>query len=68
QTLTTTLRMLAYGAFVEQVDEIVRMGKSSILECLVRFYDAVENLYMGEYLCKPTPTDLQRLLQKAEAR
>ncbi|CAL8169001.1 unnamed protein product [Prunus armeniaca] len=51
--LTAALRMLAYGASAEQVDEIARMGKSTILE---------------EYLRKPTPRDLQRLLQKGEAR
>ncbi|CAL2265670.1 unnamed protein product [Prunus armeniaca] len=68
QKLTAALRMLAYGASAEQVDEIARMGKSSILECLVRFCDAVENLYTREYLRKPTLRDLQRLLQKAETR
>ncbi|KAI5337637.1 hypothetical protein L3X38_016908 [Prunus dulcis] len=60
--------MLAYGASVEQVDEIARMEKSTILEYLVRFCDAVENLYMREDLRKPMPRDLQRLLQKAEAQ
>ncbi|XP_021821214.1 uncharacterized protein LOC110762828 [Prunus avium] len=37
QKLTAALRMLAYGASVEHVDEIARMGKSTILECLVLF-------------------------------
>ncbi|KAI5314217.1 hypothetical protein L3X38_043393 [Prunus dulcis] len=45
QKLTAALRMLAYGAFADQVDKITRMRKSTILECLVRFYDAIETLY-----------------------
>ncbi|CAL8993492.1 unnamed protein product, partial [Prunus brigantina] len=48
------------------VDEISRMGKSTVLESLVRFCDAVETLYTRDYLRRPTPRDLQRLLQKAE--
>ncbi|XP_021815821.1 uncharacterized protein LOC110758306 [Prunus avium] len=68
QKLTAALRMLAYGASAEQVDEIARMGKSTILECLVGFCDAVENLYTREYLCRPSPADLQRLLKKADTR
>ncbi|XP_008230763.1 PREDICTED: uncharacterized protein LOC103329998 [Prunus mume] len=60
--------MLAYGASADQVDEVVGMGKSTTLEALVRFCYAVENLYTKDYLCRPTPRDLQRLLQKAETR
>ncbi|CAL2227705.1 unnamed protein product [Prunus armeniaca] len=58
QKLTATLRMLAYGASSDQVDEIARMRKSTILECLVRFYDAIETLYTRDYLSKPAPRDL----------
>ncbi|CAL2278495.1 unnamed protein product [Prunus armeniaca] len=68
QKLTAVIRMLAYGASADQVDEVARMGKSTTLEALVRFCDAVENLYTRDYLRRPTPRDLQRLLQKAEAR
>ncbi|KAI5312658.1 hypothetical protein L3X38_041831 [Prunus dulcis] len=68
EKLIAVLRMLAYGASAEQVDEIARMEKSIILECLVRFCYAVENLFTREYLRKPTPRDLQRILQKVEAR
>ena len=60
--------MLAYGASADQVDEIARMGKSTILETLMRFCGAVESLYTAEYLRKPTNEDLQRLLKKGEMR
>ncbi|CAL8120573.1 unnamed protein product [Prunus armeniaca] len=68
QKFTVVIRMLAYGSSADHVDEIVRMGKSTILESLVRFCDAVETLYTRDYLRRPTPRDLQRLLQKAESR
>ncbi|XP_021806397.1 uncharacterized protein LOC110750386 [Prunus avium] len=68
QKLTTIIRMLAYGASADHVDEIARMRKSTTLECLVRFCDAIETLYTRDYLRKPTPRDLQRLLQKAKAQ
>ncbi|CAL2252323.1 unnamed protein product [Prunus armeniaca] len=35
QKLTAVIRMLAYGASADQVDEVARMGKSTTLEALV---------------------------------
>ncbi|CAL2255696.1 unnamed protein product [Prunus armeniaca] len=60
--------MLAYGASIDQVDEITRMEKSTILECLVQICEAIKTLYMRDYIRKLKPRNLQRLLQKAEAR
>ncbi|XP_070665111.1 uncharacterized protein [Malus domestica] len=68
QKITAALRMLAYGAAADQVDEIARMGKSTILESLIRFCRAIEFIYTAEYLRKPTHMDLERLLKKAEMR
>ncbi|XP_021804435.1 uncharacterized protein LOC110748791 [Prunus avium] len=68
QKLTAVIRMLAYGASADQVDEIAWMGKSITLEALVRFCDAVETLYTRDYLRRPTPRDLQRVQQKAKSR
>ncbi|XP_070670572.1 uncharacterized protein [Malus domestica] len=68
QKIIAALRMLAYGAFADQVDEIMRMGKSTILEALMRFCGAVESFYTTEYLRKPTRMDLQRLLKNGEMR
>ena len=47
---------------------IARMGKSTILESLMRFCGAIESIYTAEYLRKPTNMDLERLLKKAEMR
>ncbi|CAL9030277.1 unnamed protein product [Prunus brigantina] len=55
-------------SFADQVDEIARLGKSTTLEAFVRFCDAIETLYTRDYLRRLTPRDLQRLLQKVEAR
>ncbi|KAM1281712.1 hypothetical protein ACFX2H_022154 [Malus domestica] len=60
--------MLAYGAAADQVDEIARMRKSTILKSLMRFCRAIESIYTAEYLRKPTHMDLERLLKKAEMR
>ncbi|KAM1801179.1 hypothetical protein ACFX11_032820 [Malus domestica] len=44
------------------------MGKSTILESLMRFCSAIESIYTAEYLRRPTHMDLQRLLKKGEMR
>ncbi|XP_068323109.1 uncharacterized protein [Pyrus communis] len=68
QTITAALRMLAYGASADQVDEIARMGTSPILESLMRFCGAIKSIYTTEYLRRHTEMDLQRLLKKGEMR
>ncbi|XP_050146647.1 uncharacterized protein LOC126622039 [Malus sylvestris] len=68
QKIIAALRMLAYGVSAYQVDEIARMGKSTILESLMRFCRAIESIYTTEYLRRPTEMDLQRLLKKGEMR
>ncbi|XP_070672425.1 uncharacterized protein [Malus domestica] len=68
QKITAALQMLAYRASGNQVDEIVRMGKSTIMESLMRFCSAIEALYCNEYLRKPTTMDMQRLLKKGQMR
>ncbi|XP_070681675.1 uncharacterized protein [Malus domestica] len=60
--------MLAYGASADQVDEIARMGKTIVLESLMRFCSAIKALYTNEYLRTPTPRDMRRLLRKGEMR
>ncbi|KAM2113728.1 hypothetical protein ACFX1Q_022371 [Malus domestica] len=53
QKITASLRMLTYGASANQVDEIARMGRTTVLESLMRFCFAIEALYTNEYLEHP---------------
>ncbi|XP_048442484.1 uncharacterized protein LOC125478374 [Pyrus x bretschneideri] len=68
QKITTTLQMFVYGASADQVDEITRMGESTILKSLMRFCEVIESIYTAEYLRKPTDMDLQMFLKKADMR
>ncbi|XP_024164036.1 uncharacterized protein LOC112171024 [Rosa chinensis] len=68
QKLTCSLRMLAYDAGADQCAEYCRMAKSTSIEALKRFTRGIINLYSAEYLRAPNPTDLRRLLAKAERR
>ncbi|XP_070660485.1 uncharacterized protein [Malus domestica] len=44
------------------------MGKTTVLESLMRFCSTIEALYTKEYLRTPTPRDMRRLLRKDEMR
>lgn len=38
--------MLAYGFLTDMLDEVVRMAKCTILECLQEFIKAIKELYI----------------------
>ncbi|XP_068329663.1 uncharacterized protein [Pyrus communis] len=68
QKIIVASLMLAYGVSTDQVDEIALMGKSTILESLMRFCSAIKSIYTVKYLRKPTEMDLQSILKKVEMR
>ncbi|CAN6708285.1 unnamed protein product [Malus baccata var. baccata] len=68
QKVTAALLMLVYGVYVDQGNEITRMGKTTFLESLMRLCSAIEALYTNEYLRKLTHRNLRRLLRKGEMR
>ncbi|XP_048619576.1 putative nuclease HARBI1 isoform X1 [Brassica napus] len=59
-------KMLAYGCAADAVDEYLRLGESTTLSCLTNFTEAVIQLFGDEYLRRPTPEDLQCLLDIGE--
>ena len=68
QKCTAAIRQLAYGSAADAVDEYLRIGESTALLCLHKFTDGIIRLFGQEYLRRPTPADLQRLLDIGETR
>src|ERR1044072_9286250 len=68
QKCTSAIRMLAYGSPADVVDEYVRIGESTSIECLQRFVRGVNVVFGAEYLRKPNNTDVEHLLQMGESQ
>eukprot|EP00644_Phytophthora_capsici_P013665 jgi/Phyca11/569624/estExt2_Genewise1.C_PHYCAscaffold_330217 len=68
QQVTCALRMLAYGACADQLDELIRMAESTVLETMKIFCSSIRRLFGPEYLRKPTQHDLETLLGENAAR
>ena len=62
QKLTAALRMLAYGAAADSLDEYLRLSEDSINLYLRKYVKGVVECFGTEYLREPTDADLQRLL------
>lgn len=60
--------MLAYGTPADALDEYLKIGKSTALECLDMFSQGVIAVFSGEYLWAYTVEDMERLLQVNESR
>ncbi|KAL1339181.1 hypothetical protein AAHE18_U015900 [Arachis hypogaea] len=68
QKCTAAIWMLAYGIGADAVDDYVRIGESTTIECLEKIVEDVISVFEDEYLRKPKLNDVQRLLQMAKGR
>ncbi|XP_024171900.1 uncharacterized protein LOC112177891 [Rosa chinensis] len=68
QKLTCAMRMLAYGLPADLSDEFLNVAESTALEILSHFTRVIFNVYHNHYLRRPTPADLQWLLDVADKR
>ncbi|XP_075475862.1 uncharacterized protein LOC142514000 [Primulina tabacum] len=68
QKCTAAIRQLAYGGPADQLNEYLRMGETTALECLSNFCQYVMQIYGRVYLRKPNATDIPRLLEMHEQR
>uniref|UniRef100_A0A0D2ZUP6 DDE Tnp4 domain-containing protein n=1 Tax=Brassica oleracea var. oleracea TaxID=109376 RepID=A0A0D2ZUP6_BRAOL len=68
QKCTAAIRQLAYGGAADTVDEYIRLAETTARKCLHNFTAGIITLFGGEYLRRPTPEDLERLLHIGEER
>lgn len=68
QKCTAALRLLAYGAAADTVDDWLKLARQTSSDCLERFCEGIIHCYGDEFCRRPTVADTQRLLAKAEAR
>uniref|UniRef100_A0A0D3AMX8 Uncharacterized protein n=1 Tax=Brassica oleracea var. oleracea TaxID=109376 RepID=A0A0D3AMX8_BRAOL len=68
QKCTAAICILAYGQAADTVDEYLRLGETTTRLCVKNFVEGIINLFGDEYLRRPTPVDLQRLLGIGEHR
>ena len=62
QKCIAAMRMLAYGTPADALDEYLKIGKCTALECLDKFARGVIEVFGGEYLRSPTREDLEHIL------
>ncbi|XP_062181720.1 uncharacterized protein LOC133885993 [Phragmites australis] len=68
QKCTAAIRQLGNGSPADQLDEYLKIGDSTAVECMKMFVQGVIDKFGGEYLRRPTTVDVERLLQIGESR
>ena len=68
QKCTTTMRMLAYGAPGDSLDDYGRMAECTTIECFYKFCRVVVAVFGPQYLRTPNAEDTAQILEQNEAR
>ncbi|KAM0836460.1 hypothetical protein ACQ4PT_062309 [Festuca glaucescens] len=68
QKCTAALRLLAYGAAADTIDEWLKLARQTSSDCLDRFCEGIIDCYGEQFCRRPNVEDTQRLLAKAEER
>ena len=68
QKITAAYRILAYGLLADSTNEYIKIGESTALESLKRFYRVVVDVFGSHYLRSPDVNDVARLLHFGERR
>jgi hypothetical protein len=62
------VRLLAYGMAIDMINEYLKLGRTTTLECLEKYCEGIIDCYGAEFLRRPTIADTQCLIAKAEER
>jgi hypothetical protein len=62
------VRQLAYDMIADMIDEYLKLGESTILECLEYYCADIIECFRAKLLRHPTVVDTQRLLAKVKER
>ncbi|XP_071688126.1 protein ALP1-like [Rutidosis leptorrhynchoides] len=65
---TSAIRQLAYGTTADMFDEYLQMAEGTSILCLNSFCKCVLELYVDEYLRKPTSSDIAHLYSAHEEK
>jgi hypothetical protein len=68
QKCTIAMRLLAYGAPGDSVDDYLRMAKSTTIDCLYKFCREVIAVFGELYLRSPTTQDTKKIFATNAAR
>jgi hypothetical protein len=60
--------MITYGAPADAMDDCVRVGESTTLQCLIKFVVAVVEVFGPKYLRLPNEQDTAKLIAIGESR
>ena len=67
QKNTAAIRMLAYGASADSLDEYCRVSEAVAMESMKRFCEGVECLFAHHYLRCPTRADVEEIMDEMGA-
>ena len=62
QKCPAAIRQLAYGTPADSLDEYLKIGETTVVDCLKNFVQGVIDFYAGDYLRSPNTDDTERLL------
>ncbi len=64
QKIVCAMRMLAYGESADRQDEYCHIGEKTALDSRKQFCQAILKLFSTQYLKKPGPEDIHRLINE----